>query len=44
MMILCGVDDIVRLIKRSLLRDALGEAAGLGDVKLQASVLFEDTL
>ena len=31
-------------IKRSLLGDTLGEAAGLGDVKLQASVLFEDTL
>jgi hypothetical protein len=36
--------DVLRRIKGSLLGDALGEDGGLGDVKLQASILFEDML
>jgi len=34
--------DVLRRIKGSLLGDALGEDGGLGDVKLQASILLED--
>ena len=38
------VYDILRHIKGSLVGDALGEDGGLGDVKLQASILLEDML
>jgi hypothetical protein len=33
--------DVLRHIKGSLVGDALGEDGGLGDVKLQASILLE---
>jgi hypothetical protein len=36
--------DVVRHIEGSLVGDALGEDGGLGDVKLQASILLEDML
>ena len=38
------MDDVVRRIEGSLLGDALGEDGGLGDVKLQASILLKDML
>jgi hypothetical protein len=38
------VDDAVRDIERSLLRDALGEDGGLGDVEVKSSMLLEDML
>ncbi len=38
------VDDAVRDIKRSLLRNALGEDGGLGDVEVKSSILHEDVL
>jgi hypothetical protein len=34
----------VRHIKRSLLGDALGEDASLGDVEVKCSILLEDVL
>ncbi len=36
--------DLLRHIEGSLVGDALGEDGGLGDVKLQASILLEDML
>jgi hypothetical protein len=36
------VDDAVRNIERSLLRGALGEDGGLGDVEVKSSILLED--
>ncbi len=39
-----GSKDAVRYIKRSLLRDALGEDNGLRDVELQTSICLEDGL
>ena len=38
------MDDVLRRIKGSLLGDSLGEDGGLGDVKLQASILLADML
>jgi hypothetical protein len=38
------VDDAVRYIEHSLLRDALGEDGGLGDVEVKSSILLEDVL
>ncbi len=34
----------MRYIERSLLRDALGEDGGLGDVEVKSSILLEDVL
>ena len=36
------VDDRGRYIQCSMLRDALGEDAGLGDVEVKSSILLED--
>jgi hypothetical protein len=38
------VDDAVRDIERSLMRNALGEDGGLGDVEVKSSILLEDIL